>query len=185
MAVGIGYVRHQRRGQAERRRRNDIDTVEPRRCRPCEIAEPRNTRQVLARAQAFGVAHSRRDHRVELIEPLRQFPVEKTAQFDRAEPASRNTPYAASASGKVKSRATAPARTRASTASCTVSAIPGSQSRHRNGSPTPMRTPVRSRAPACAINARRIDAGGIERGKAVGEIGDAARQKTRRVEREG
>ena len=61
--------------------------VEPRRCRPGEIAEARNTGQVLARAQVFGVAHSRRYHRVELIEPLRQFPVEKTAQFDRAEAA--------------------------------------------------------------------------------------------------
>jgi hypothetical protein len=37
------------------------------------------------------------------------------------------------------------------------SAIPGSQSRHRNGSPTPMRTPARSRVPACAI-----DTGGSE-----------------------
>src|SRR5438445_609801 len=41
------------------------------------------------------------------------------------------------------------------TASCAVSAIPGSQSRHRNGSPTPMRTPARSRVPAWASLAER------------------------------
>ena len=48
-----------------------------------------------------------------------------------------------------------------------------------------MRTPVISRVPACAIKPVPVDSGGIERGKAVGEIGDAARQEPRRVKREG
>jgi hypothetical protein len=46
---------------------------------------------------------------------------------------------------------TAPACASAFTDSWTVSAIPGSQSPHRNGSPTPIRTPARSRLPARAI----------------------------------
>src|SRR5438128_11007512 len=78
----------------------------------------------------------------------------------------------------------APAPASARTASCAVSAIPGSQSRHRNASPTPMRTPAKSRLPACAMKPAGYP-GRIKRGKPEGYVGDAARQQPRRVKGEG
>ena len=87
MAVGVGDVRHQRRGQAQRRRGDHVDGVETRRRAPRQRAQPRNTREVISRTQALGVAHRRRDDRIELRQPVRQFPVEETAQLDGAEAA--------------------------------------------------------------------------------------------------
>jgi hypothetical protein len=65
VAVGVRDVRHQRQRQAQRGRRNDVDGVEPRRYRLRENVEPGNTGQVLPRASAFRVAHSRCDQWVE------------------------------------------------------------------------------------------------------------------------
>src|SRR4029077_10102989 len=67
--------------------RNDGRSTGVSGCRLCETAKPGNTGQVLPRAQAFGVTYGRCDHRVELIKPLRQLTIEKTAQLDRAEAA--------------------------------------------------------------------------------------------------
>ena len=57
------------------RARARFNSIEPRRRRPREMGKPGNTRQIIERAQALGATYGRCDHRVELIEPLRQLPV--------------------------------------------------------------------------------------------------------------
>jgi hypothetical protein len=79
VAVGIRDVRHQRRGQAQRRRGDHVGGVETRRHAPRQRAKPRKTREVICRTDALSIAHRRRDDRIELRQPARQSPVEDCA----------------------------------------------------------------------------------------------------------
>jgi hypothetical protein len=67
VTVGTRDLRHQRRGQAQRWRGDHNDRIETRRGASRQFAEPRNTRKVISRSDGIGIAHCRRDDRVELL----------------------------------------------------------------------------------------------------------------------
>ena len=125
-----------------------------------------------------------RDHRVELVEPLRQFPIEKTAQLDRAQSAFEK--YAIRrlrlGQGKIARDGT--------DANKRVNGILNGFGNSRIAVAPQERiadADTNSGQVACAClrdQSVRVDTGGVECGETVGEVADAARQKPRRVESE-
>ena len=74
-------------GQAQCWRGDDVDRSEPRDRSLRQGTQACATGEIIAGAKVLGRAHGRCDDRIELRKPIRQFPIEKAAQLDSAEPA--------------------------------------------------------------------------------------------------
>ena len=119
-----------------------------------------------------------------MIEPLRQFPIQKTAQLDRAEPAIEKYAIRRLRLGQGEiARDGAGANKRVNGVlngfgDPRISVMPQERIADADANSGQV-------ACACSRGQRvRVDTGGVECGETVGEVADAARQKPRRVESE-
>jgi hypothetical protein len=182
VAVGVRDFGHQRWGQAERGRGDHVDGVETRRRATRQCAKLRNAGQIISRTQSLGVAHRRRNDRIELRQPVRQFLVEETAQLHSGEAAFEKDGVNGFHLGQGEFACDS-----ACAHEC-VHGLLGGFSDSRIAVAPQKRVADADANPGNVVSARSLDEperirpGGIERHEAVGHVRNVARQQPRRVE---